>query len=360
MNLDAPDELPTRGGLVLDLRTRETRPRTPEDLFSFECPVSYVRGPRPLAERFFADVWPDDSVRAYMRLACGYFITGHVDDRGLQIWHGVGRNGKGALCTLLRAMLAGFYTQLDRSVLLAGQQSGAGAATPQLMALRTARLGVFSESKEGDELNETLVKALTGDDPISARQLYCKQTEFRARAKLVLQTNHRPKINVQDQAMIDRLRLIPFSSRFVDNPTKENERQADREFVETLKAGEGLDQVFSWMVDGAAEWYAAGRRLVVPQAIRVVQAAEFLGELDLVQRFLDEACERDGEAQSSTLYAAYQNWHGRNARGEPEPTQRAFTASIKRKGFKAVKRSCVYFEGLRLREADGYGAIEFA
>lgn len=51
MDVDAPDLLPVRGGLVLDLRTREARERTPDDLFSFECPVAYAAGPHPDAER---------------------------------------------------------------------------------------------------------------------------------------------------------------------------------------------------------------------------------------------------------------------------------------------------------------------
>ena len=66
---------------------------------------------------------------------------------------------------------------------------------------------------------------MTGYDTISARGLYSSTIQFTPICKPIMMTNHKPIFNVDDQAMLDRLKYIPFTARFTDNPQKENLRK---------------------------------------------------------------------------------------------------------------------------------------
>jgi putative DNA primase/helicase len=88
-------------------------------------------------------------------------------------------------------------------------------ATPELIPLMTARLSVFAESEKKEKLNAVRVKSLTGNDDISARALYGNQVTFRPKCKIVMLTNHKPEFDISDQAMLDRLKLIPLISSTV-------------------------------------------------------------------------------------------------------------------------------------------------
>ncbi len=93
------------------------------------------------------------------------------------------------------------------------------------MALINARVAVFSESEKQENLNEGMIKSLTGNDPISCRPLYGKQMEFQTLCKLIMQTNHEPSIDIEEKAMLDSLKFIPFLSRFLDIQLKTIRRE---------------------------------------------------------------------------------------------------------------------------------------
>jgi putative DNA primase/helicase len=120
-----------------------------------------------------------------------------------------------------------------------------------------ARVAVFSESEKGEHLNEGMIKSLTGSDPISCRPLYEKQMELQPVCKLIMQTNHKPSIDIDGKAMLDRLKFIPFLCRFVDFPTEANEKKRDNQLVEDL-LNKHLDLFFTWMVKGCVQWYNNG------------------------------------------------------------------------------------------------------
>jgi len=246
-----PDALPIRGGRLLDLRTLEVRPRTREDLFSFELDVDFQgRGAYPHAERFFTEIacGDRDLVRVLQRLL-GYCLTGEISERALFIWWGEGRNGKSTVVDLMKRILGRMYSAIDERVLM--QQERRGGATPELMPLLAARLAVLSEIGQHERLNARRVKELTGGDDVSARALYGHQLTFRPRCKLVMLTNHRPDVDVGDQALVDRIRLVPFLARF--DVSREN-----KAYVDALMT-EHLDEMFSWVAEGARGWYREGR-----------------------------------------------------------------------------------------------------
>jgi len=164
---------------------------------------------------------------------------------------------------------------------------------------------------------------------------------FRPTFKLWFSTNHKPVIRGTDNAIWDRIRLIPFHYRF-----KDEEIRPAREVVDPIVAEEGPG-ILAWAVEGARRWYAEGLR-----PPRDVQEAtnEYRAEQDTIGGFLIDGCVvRSVEAVSShELYKAFEAYC--EAVGERPMTQKSFSARIAERGFQKNRtRTGAIWNGLRLR-----------
>jgi putative DNA primase/helicase len=116
-------------------------------------------------------------------------------------------------------------------------------------ALKGARFVAAAEVEQGRVLAESKVKQLTGSDTVTARFLYSEPFDFKPEFKLWLSTNNKPVIRGTDDAIWDRIRLIPFTRRFEG-------ANADSRLPEKLR--EELPGVLAWMVRGCLEWRKDG------------------------------------------------------------------------------------------------------
>ena len=249
----ANDLLPLKNGKIINLKTLEIRDRTHRDLFTFECPVSFVKE-TPHADKFFKDLMPKTEEREYLRKILGYQLTGDTSGRLFCIWYGNGSNGKGKVISVLKKILGKFYTEADKAVFCKQQNTSSGSASPHLFALLNKRCIGYSEGETSDnfELNESVCKQISGEDDISCRGLFKDQITFKSIGKLNFLTNHIPKLS-GEKAVKDRLRLISFKQEFADNP-KKGQKKRDPDFVNKIETIY-LDEVFSWMVKGSKEYF---------------------------------------------------------------------------------------------------------
>lgn len=134
------------------------------------------------------------------------------------------------------------FVQLDRS-------HSEGAPSAHLATLDKKRVAVYSELKNGDMLNDGFLKAFSGDDPIRYRTPYSPvEKDLIPMFKPVICTNNKPEFDVNDQAMIDRYILVPFTNRFMDEP-KNGEKKKNTALVDSLFK-QHKDEVFTWFVRG--------------------------------------------------------------------------------------------------------------
>jgi P4 family phage/plasmid primase-like protien len=290
-----PDELPIRGGLVLHLPSGEVRPRTREDLWSFELDVSHQEvGVDAAADalqllRSICAEPEGGPLTDYLTQILGYSITGRTTERHFYIFHGNGRNGKSTLIEAVLVILGPLGVSLADAALL-DQGGRSGSLTPELMPLMKARVGVLSETVRGAKLDPKRVKTLTGNDKICARALYKDCVEFRPQTKYLFASNYLPEYDARDQAMNDRLRLMPFLARFEVTPE-------NNAFVDCFKThGPQLDALFALMVKGAQQYYAAGC-IRDPPACAVSAMATYRGNLDLFGAWLS-TCVKGDDAET--------------------------------------------------------------
>jgi putative DNA primase/helicase len=299
----APNYLPLKDGKIINLKSLKVRDRTKEDYFDFELPFEFDKKQITEATRFFSEIMNnDDEITNYLQMHLGYCITGETNLRNLYIFWGAGANGKSSLCELLKSVMNKFYVTASKKVFI--KQEGGSSHTSHLIPLMNARLAVLSETEEGDTLNAGTIKNITGNDEISARQLYGVQFSFKPFAKYIMLTNHKPVFDINDKAMIDRIKYIPFKARFTVEP-KGEEIKRDTEFIDSLMT-ENLNEVFNWLCIGANKYYKS--KGVIPLPAKLLKATnEYINELDSTADFINSKCKatKDSKIKRNELYDKY-------------------------------------------------------
>jgi P4 family phage/plasmid primase-like protien len=282
---------------TLDLRTRELREHSREDRLTKLAPVEYAPdadAPRFLG--FLSEIFGgDEDVISFVRRFAGYTLTGSTEERVFAILHGSGKNGKTTLVELLRDVLGEYAENTDAETILQKDYRGVGN---DVAALCGARFVSAAEVEQGRYLAESRVKNLTGADTVTARFLFSEPFNFKPQFKLWLSTNNKPVIRGTDDAIWDRIRLIPFEQRF------DGER-CDPKLPAKLR--EELPGVLAWMVQGCREW----RREGLGEPEKIQKATEgYRAEMDALAAFIDECCvvRPDVQAKFKLLYEAYCEW----------------------------------------------------
>eukprot|EP01127_Copromyxa_protea_P015046 TRINITY_DN427_c0_g1_i16.p1 TRINITY_DN427_c0_g1~~TRINITY_DN427_c0_g1_i16.p1 ORF type:complete len:279 (-),score=44.32 TRINITY_DN427_c0_g1_i16:441-1277(-) len=253
-------------------------------------------------------------------------------------------NGKSTLMNLMKLILNEYCKSVSKCVFIKSKSDS--KLTPEREALKDTRRAIFSESGADDALNDEVLKMASGDDPIRVNPKYQAEYEFTSYAKLVMATNHKPKIDVSDEALVRRLKFNPFLAKFVPNPVAENERYRDVQLVMRMKT-ELLDAFFTWALDGSIEWYQHG--MVDIPAVMQEATAVFIGENDEIGEFINESMDvdPDGEILSSAMFSMYVSWC--RTRGSEPKKLRAFSTEVAKRYAKAHTRKGNVYKGIRTR-----------
>jgi len=325
---------------TLDLQTGDLRPHRPEDRITHLSPVVYD----PKAEcRLFQKcvaMWTNcsDPLARYLQTVAGYSITGVTHEDKLFIGYGSGDNGKTTFTNSIRYAMGTYAAQTPTETLMA--RKGDANIPNDLARLKGTRLVTAMESEQGRYLAESLIKQLTGGDPIAARFLHAEWFEFVPQFKIFLSTNHKPRIRGTEHAVWRRIALIPF---VVKIPKKDQTKDLE-EKLKVESAG-----VFNWILGGCFRYQQEG--LGDPEEVKEA-TARYREENDLLADFLAERCvvEPDGAEESGELYRAYHSWA--EDAGEKPDTQTAFGLWLSERGFEARpggKNRRKVRQGIRLR-----------
>ena len=86
-----------------------------------------------------------------------------------------------------------------------------------LAGLHDCRLVTTSEIGKHGVLDSPMIKDFTSGDPITCRFLYRESFTYIPKFKLIRAVNQRPSLSVRDQAIWDRIHLIPFVVRIAED-----------------------------------------------------------------------------------------------------------------------------------------------
>jgi putative DNA primase/helicase len=294
---------------TIDLRNGEARPHRRENMITKLATVVFdPQAKCPRWDKFLSEIFDGNrAVIAYFQHLVGHCLTGDVSEQFLHVFHGSGQNGKSVLTDTLVNLLGDYAAIVPADLLVTRRDT---EHPTELTTLCGRRLAVASESEDGQRLRISRVKALTGDSTLTARYMRADYFSFQRTHKLILVTNHTPRIADDTIAIWRRVRLLPFTVQF---PLEHQ----DKDLLRKLR--DEYSGILNWCVEGCLAWQEDGL-----QAPPEVQAAteSYRAEEDNLTDFFGEKCFFDNFAfmGKTELYKAYEVWAVEQ--GEKHPLNR--------------------------------------
>ena len=331
---------------TIDLRTGELRDHRQADRLTRCLPLAYdpeARCPQWIV--FLEKVMQGNAeLIVFLQRALGYSLTGSTREQCFFLLHGPTKTGKSTFMHIAKALLGPYGTQAEMSTFLHKDRP---EVRNDLADLAGMRLVAAIETDAGKRLAEALIKQLTGGtDTIKARFLFEEYFEYRPQFKVFLATNHKPTVNPSDDAIWERIRLIPF---LVQIPKD----QRDKELETKLRAE--LPGILAWAVHGCLAWQ---RDNSLGEPAAVVQATQgYRNEMDTLAQFLEECCLPGpvdvAKVKAALLASAYQAWCKRT--GTMPLTNLAFIKALEDRGYTRQREHAnqYYWHGFGLVNTEG-------
>jgi phage/plasmid-associated DNA primase len=305
--------LPLLNGNIIDLQTLNVRPRTKDDLFTFECPVEYLSITDDDIKHLFEYIGPifcyDQEYIDYKQIILGSYLCGNIYSRNFSVFHGAGRNGKSAIIKSLTTILTdNLSSSIAKHIIVKGKNTVElhnQSHTSSLMPILAKRFVYTEELNKDDILISDMIKKISSGDPISgAREVYGRKTiTIHPFCKLVISSNYIPSYNFQDVAIIDRMIIDPHKARFLTpdkllveksngnyRPDIYNYYPVNNNIVQQYSCkSHQLNVLFTWLANGCSKYYNIRENIPVPKIISAYMD-DHLMELDIVKKWLFECC----------------------------------------------------------------------
>lgn len=346
-----PSELDTHPHLVaclngvLDLHTRELLPHDRQRIITKSVSVAYNPDADCLSWKNFlltAMSGKQDTVE-YIRCLLGLGLSAESLEDTLAIFYGGGGNGKTVFLEVVKEILSTYAATANSELFLEKQSEGISNDVARLVNVRFL---AASETKEGRQLDEALVKELTGGDTKTARFLRKEFFEFKPTFTPILLTNHKPIIKGIDNGIWRRIRLVPWVYNFEESPERKDKSTV---LSELRTEHEGI---FAWIVEGYRRRYEHGRMEVPAEVTEATN--QYRSDSDLLGQFLNACCVTQKGLPSlkhAILYNAYKE-HCEGNGNNPFASNKLAQKMIER-GFEGtIGNGARYWYGIRMKTDD--------
>jgi putative DNA primase/helicase len=271
----------------------------------------------------------------YLQRLCGYCLTGSTREEQITFIHGPGGNGKGVFLGIIKDVIGSYgeTTSTDTFLETRGDRN-----ENDLAVLAGKRVAIAQEAQEGRKWDSQRVKSCTGRDAVRAKFLYRDLFTYVPQFKLLVASNHKPRIGSVDDAWRRRMHLVPFERKPARPDPLLKERLRDE-----------YPRILGWMIEGAMLWAKDG--LMVPASVTAASEA-YLRDEDIVLMWFDERCiiEATTEIARKDLYENFTSWC--REMGHGAPTVYHLTRWLKaNKGVdQNMQRGARPYVGVRLRD----------
>jgi len=289
-----PDVINLKNGL-LNLRTFELKPHTPDFLSTIQIPVEY--NPNAKSELWekvvHEDLYEEDTL--VLQEAFGYSLYPSNIAQKMFVFLGQGNNGKSLILHVLEELI--------------DKEHVANISPQELESNRFASSYLFGKLVNiyPDLPNFALqssgkLKALVSGDSLTVEEKFKKPFSFRNHAKFYFSANILPKVSDNTLAFYRRLIIINFPKTF-------DESSADTTLAEKLTRPEELSGILNWALEGLQRLIQNNFRFSYKKSVEEIQEI-YTRSSDPVKAFLDEETIEDSEAYiiKQDLYEAYKEY----------------------------------------------------
>ena len=278
---------------VFDLESYEFREGRPEDYISFTSGVNYNPyveddNARDLHE-FINRIFTKPHMKEYFLTLLASFLNGNIKEERFHILTGGGSNGKSKVLDLFEQSFGDYCCKLPIT-LLTQKRASSNAATSELARTKGKRFACLQEPSEDEKLNVGLMKELTGGDKIMARAIYKEPIEFKPQFKMVLTCNTLPTVPSNDNGTWRRLRVIEFTSKFVDHPNPDNDNEFEMDMDLTQKFAIWKEYFISLLINYYKKYTEGG--VTEPDEV-LVCTKEYQRNNDVFLDFVEQEFEKN-------------------------------------------------------------------
>ena len=313
-----------------------------EDWITAVVPQAY--DPTAKAERwraFLDRMLPDEAKRRTVQqfTALG-LLSLHV--QYLMFHYGLGANGKSVFMeTITRVLGPSLAVGLPRESIVGGSERASGGASPDIARLYGKRFVRILEVAGNQQIQEDMIKKLTGGEAIPVRSLYKGYFEFSNFATAHMSGNDFPRIDGTDNGIWRRLLVVHWDQTIPE---------AERGDFETVVAGfvnEEGPGILNWLIEGVCDFLANG--LVIADSVRA-DTKDYRDDMDPVGEFLT-ACVKvsvGGRVQAHSMYEGYVSWSLANAKRPLSQTR--FGKRLKQLYERSEIGGRLYYQGCELHD----------
>ncbi|PCI51381.1 MAG: hypothetical protein COB49_01880 [Alphaproteobacteria bacterium] len=258
---DARHDLMTcaNGTLCLEPHAVTLKPHDRADLCTKVTGATYDPDAKcPQFEAHMEKVQPDPAMRRFVQRCLGYALMGGNREQVFLLFQGKGGDGKSTTLMAVRKALGEYVATAGIETFLYQERKSGSGPSPDVARLSTGvRMVLASEPEQGARLSGSMLKTVSGGEPIAARHLQRGFFEFCPQWMLIISCNRKPRIMGDDDGIWRRTVVVPWSVQI----TRE---ERDKSINEKL-AGEA-NGILNWLIDGYHD-YAERDGLDPPQAV---------------------------------------------------------------------------------------------
>lgn len=280
---------------------------------------------------------PDPELQRAVQVIMGHCLVGGNPEKVLVVLKGGTNTGKSTMIAVIEAALGDYAGTINPTVFQSHKFNSV------LVDALPKRVVMCSEFEESDNLSAATIKRITGGNDVITQEIKFSNAKVSGVPQFVaiLPTNETPSIEGNDEALKNRLLVIPFDV----TPAKIDKHAS------TIVRNTCATAVLHWLIEGYMEYRRLG---FLPRVTAMEEATEeFTAELDEVATFARDVLHSHSDrkkinylnmpeewcVQSGNLYARFELWWRDNKMPEyQKPSIIKFTRRMKALGFQSVQR----------------------
>ncbi len=301
---------------VYDLDLMEFRAGISSDYISMTTGYPFIEHSEDSTEyrelfELICQILPDESVRNFTLKSLATCLDGYTNEENFYIYSGknsTGGNGKSTITDLALKAL-GEYSYVAPISLITSKRESSNNANSALAGIRNKRIVIMQEPEVNEVIQAGIMKALSGGDKISTRELHYSQMEFKPHCKFFVCCNKIPSISDIDGGVIRRLKITEFTSRFVDKPNLEN-TNGIHEYKIDKSIKNKLDNYAPVFINILLKYYKMYKEEGLhPPEMVVSVTKKYENDNNVIKQFIDEhiVINKNGEIIRDELKEYYDN-----------------------------------------------------
>ena len=297
---------------LYDLELGKFRKITPQDMIStttgYPMPTSSPTIRKEI-RKFLHGLHEDEATTDYLLKVLASALLGYNKFEKFYVFTGKGGNGKGVITELIRVAFGNYYYPVNVS-LFTKIQERTDQPLPALVEARNKRFMMSSEPETSERLQVSMLKKISGGDPMEARTLHSKHIfKFKPMYKPFFQSNDIPKLSKVDVGAQRRMEVLKFPFNFVANPTQPHERLGDPD-VKNIKcvSDEWRDEFILMLTEIYDKSVKNAKYIEQPEAVKS-STNEYIDDNNPIKFWLSKHYEKTGNKddviRASVLKADY-------------------------------------------------------